>query len=110
FAEPSLVTGKRDSTNVPPQSLYLMNSDFIRARASALAKRVSDEAQTDGGRIQAAYRLCLNRATNEVEERLVTEYLKEPLPEGSDAAKETEKRWQDVCQALLASADFRMVD
>jgi len=110
FAEPSLVTGKRDSTNVPPQSLYLMNSDFVRARAAALAKRISQEAATDEERIEAAYQRCLDRAPDEEERRLVTEYLGAPLPDGADAAKELEKRWQDVCQTLLASADFRMVD
>ena len=47
-------------------------------------------------------------------ERLVSEgarvMMVDVKPEGADAAKEAEKRWQDVCQALLASADFRMVD
>ena len=33
FAEPSLVTGDRQTTNVPVQALYLMNSPFVQARA-----------------------------------------------------------------------------
>jgi hypothetical protein len=109
FAEPSLVTGKRDSTNVPPQALYLMNSDFVRARAAALAKRVREKPTTDE-RIAEVYRRCLNRLPDEEERRLVRDFLDAPVPEGADAAKEAEKRWQDVCQALLASADFRMLD
>jgi hypothetical protein len=40
----------------------------------------------------------------------VEAFLDAPLPEGSDAAKESQKRWRDVSQALLASADFRMID
>ncbi len=110
FAEPSLVTGKRDSTNVPPQSLYLMNSDFIRARAAALAKRISQGGGDEEMRIGIAYQRCFNRTPSEEEKGLVLNFLKAPLPEGSDAAKESEKRWQDVCQALLASADFRISD
>jgi hypothetical protein len=110
FAEPSLVTGKRDSTNVPPQALFLMNSDFIRARAAALAKRVSQEAATDEERIEFAYQRCFNRTPSEGETRLVLDFLKVPLPEGADSAMEMEKRLMDVCQALLASADFRMLD
>jgi hypothetical protein len=110
FAEPSLVTGKRDSTNVPPQSLYLMNSDFVRARAAALAKRVSREAAPEEERIEAAFQRCLNRAPDGEERRLVMEYLGAPLPDGANAAKELEKRWRDFCQTLLASADFRMLD
>lgn len=108
FAEPSLVTGKRDSTNVPPQALYLMNSDFVRARAATLAKRVMEKS-SDEARIDEAYRRCLHRAPDEKESQLVKEFLTAPLPEG-DPSKEAEKRWQDLCQALLASADFRMID
>lgn len=108
FAEPSLVTGKRDSTNVPPQALYLMNSDFVRARAAALAKRVMEVPEE--ARIGEAYRRCLHRAPDEEESRLVKAFLHAPLADGTDPSKEEEKRWQDLCQTLLASADFRMID
>lgn len=110
FAEPSLVTGKRDSTNVPPQSLYLMNSDFIRARAAALAKRLSQEAGSEGERVSIAYQRCFNRAPNEEEKRLVDAFFHEPIPEGADPETEADKRLVDFCQALLASADFRISD
>jgi hypothetical protein len=110
FAEPSLVTGKRDSTNVPPQALYLMNSDFVRARAAALAKRISQEADNDHGRVAAAYQRCFNRAPDEGEKRLLLEFTDAPVPDNTTHAQELEKRWQDLCQALLASADFRMID
>lgn len=108
FAEPSLVTGKRDVTNVPPQALYLMNSDFVRARAVALAKRIMEVPEE--ARIGETYRRCLHRAPDEAESQLVKEFLNAPLPDGTDLAKEVEERWQDLCQALLASADFRMID
>ncbi len=110
FAEPSLVTGKRDSTNVPPQALYLMNSEFVRARSAALAERISQEARTDEERIALAYQRCFNREPDAEEKRLVKEFLDAPVPKGADPAEEAEKRLRDVCQALLASADFRIAD
>lgn len=110
FAEPSLVTGKRDVTNVPPQALYLMNSDFVRARAAALARRVMEESEDDGEWIHAAYQRCLNRAPDDEESHLIREFLDAPVSENTDAAKEKAKRLQDLCQALLASADFRILD
>ncbi|HRQ89643.1 MAG TPA: DUF1553 domain-containing protein, partial [Bacteroidia bacterium] len=110
FAEPSLVVGKRDSTNVPPQALFLMNSDFVRARAAALAKRISQEAESQEARIELAYQRCFNRPPDEEERRLIAEFLETPVPEGADAAKEAEKRLMDFCQTLLASAEFRMMD
>ncbi|MCB1202689.1 MAG: PSD1 domain-containing protein [Verrucomicrobiae bacterium] len=110
FAEPSLVTGRRDVTNVPPQALYLMNSDFVRARAAALAKRISQVASTDHERVEAAYQRCFNRSPDEEEKRLLLEFIDAPIPDPTTHAEELEKRWQDLCQALLASADFRMLD
>lgn len=104
FAEPSLVTGKRDVTNVPPQALYLMNSDFVRARAAALAKRVMEE-DTVEKRIALVYQRCLNRVPDAEETRLVSDFLA-----GTTNATNLKERWQDLCQALLASADFRMID
>ena len=38
FAEPSLVTGDRETTNVPVQALYLMNSPFVQARAEGAGR------------------------------------------------------------------------
>src|SRR5262249_60300778 len=47
FAEPSLVTGQRETTNVPLQALYLMNSPFVGKRAAALADRLGRAATGD---------------------------------------------------------------
>lgn len=110
FAEPSLVMGRRDSTNVPPQALFLMNSEFVRARSLALGRRIAQEAATLSERIEAAYQRCLNRLPDEDERRLVEAFLASPAPEGADPAEEAEKRLADFCQALLASADFRILD
>jgi hypothetical protein len=38
------------------------------------------------------------------------EFTDAPVPDNTTHAQELEKRWQDLCQALLASADFRMID
>jgi hypothetical protein len=40
FAEPSLVTGKRESTSVPVQALFLLNSEFVAEQAGAIASRL----------------------------------------------------------------------
>ncbi|MEZ6104996.1 MAG: DUF1553 domain-containing protein [Pirellulaceae bacterium] len=43
LADPSLVLGTRGTTIVPSQSLYLMNSEFMREQAEAMATRVMCE-------------------------------------------------------------------
>ena len=67
FAEPSLVTGDRETTNVPVQALYLMNSLFVRVRAKGLADRVSREAESDEGRVRLAFELCYGRGPDAAE-------------------------------------------
>lgn len=106
FAEPSLVTGRRDTTNVPSQALYLMNSDFIRARAEGLARRVSVGDADQAARIEWAFQYCFNRPPDEVEKELVTEYFKNAVIPASGI----DERLINFCQSLLASADFRLAD
>ncbi|MBL8848248.1 MAG: DUF1553 domain-containing protein, partial [Planctomycetaceae bacterium] len=110
FAEPSLVTGNRETTNVPTQALYLMNSPFIRARSESLADRLLHEASSDTQRVDQAFRLCLSRTPDDYEQERAVEFLKdsgEPVAEGMDPDRET---LISFCQALLATAEFRNLD
>src|SRR4051812_14464394 len=75
FAEPSLVTGDRETTNVPVQALYLMNSPFVQARAKALADRLAREAGDDGGRTRHAFLLCFGRAPDDNEMEMARSFL-----------------------------------
>lgn len=90
FAEPSLVTGARETTNVPLQALYLMNSEFVRARAAGLAKRAGDDPEL-------AFRLCFSREISEAERALAAEFLEK-------------NQFESFCQALLTAAEFRNLD
>jgi mono/diheme cytochrome c family protein len=53
---------ERPVTTVAPQALLLLNDDFMRDQAAALASRLEREGgNTEAGRIRRAYRLALNR-------------------------------------------------
>ncbi|MGK0189959.1 MAG: hypothetical protein ACI9R3_005778 [Verrucomicrobiales bacterium] len=99
FAESSLVTGNRETTNVPMQALYFMNSAFVEQRADAFAKRVRTE-EDGGSLIEMAFEICLNR-TPDAEELEMAEAFTNSV----DADKL--KRY---CQALLSTAEFRYLD
>ncbi|WP_406701351.1 PSD1 and planctomycete cytochrome C domain-containing protein (plasmid) [Singulisphaera sp. Ch08] len=109
FAEPSLVTGDRETTNVPLQALYLMNSPFIQARAKAVADRLSGEAD-DESRIRRAFLLCYSRVPTADEMTMTSAFLKR----GRDLAGNDEKGRLQVlaacCQGLLSTAEFRNLD
>jgi len=106
FAEPSLVVGRRDTTNVPSQALYLMNSDFVRARAEGLARRLEKESSDPAKRMRRAFEICFNRSPDARETELVRDYL-EATDDPDTTANEMLIR---LCHALLASADFRVAD
>ena len=102
FASASFVSGSRETTNVPTQALYLMNSPFVQERAAALAKRVRDEAGDDQrAAIQYVFRLCFGRKPTVDEEASALEFL--------TVDSKTESLIQ-FCQAILCTAEFRNID
>jgi hypothetical protein len=108
FAEQGLVTGRRDTTTVASQALYLLNDAFVRQQAEALAERILRETSlADAGRIGLAYRLTLGRPAAASEIDRASSYL----ADYQAAARDSPARaaWASFCQALLASAEFRYV-
>ena len=104
FAEPSLVVGNRDETNVPLQALYLMNSEFIIEQSAAFAKRLMHEEKSREDRIQRAFQLCFNRTPDSEEREMISAYFADSAD--GDEATMTAR----FCQALLSSAEFRIAD
>jgi hypothetical protein len=115
FAEPSLVVASRDVTNVPSQALYMMNNDFVRAQANAMAKRILATKLDYPSRLNLAYHLALGRPSTEAERKRADQFLlteaKAMIPlKGGKANEAAELAWSTFCQALFASAEFRYVN
>ncbi|MDG1897105.1 MAG: DUF1553 domain-containing protein [Fuerstiella sp.] len=110
FPEPSNPSGQRTVTNVPTQSLFLMNSEFVQQQAGAIAARVMESSSDNGDRIRFAWLMCLGRepASGEIEE--TTQFLDRLSISISDDSTRNVQVWQTVCQSLLASAEFRFID
>jgi Protein of unknown function (DUF1553) len=112
FAEPSLVTGDRETTNVPVQALYLMNSPFVQARARGLADRLMREADDDATRIRRAFLLCFSHGPSADETNMATSFLVQGKTLAGDGDDETRRQQllAVCCQALLSTAEFRNLD
>ena len=99
-ANPNLVVGKRTTTTLPTQALFLMNSRFVREQAHHTAKRIIDE----GASLPYASELILGRPPTPEEHRTLSAFLNR-FPED-----EQEEAWTQVCQSLFACIDFRYLD
>ena len=123
FAEPSYVTGDRDTTNVPLQALYLLNSDFVMQRADALAARVLDAIDGGSGNggdgpedagaaaaeraIAPAFAMAHGRRPDPEEEQIAAAFMRRLAADDSLTLEQTIAAY---CQSLLASAEFRHLD
>lgn len=115
FAEPSLVTGSRDVTNVPPQSLYLLNSTFVRRQANIFAQRLLKSSSDPEKQIGHAFQLCFNRPPEAEEKEVGLEFFAkaQALPElkkSKSTDEKTRKILSNYCQSLLSTAEFRNLD
>ncbi|MGB0580408.1 MAG: DUF1553 domain-containing protein, partial [Limisphaerales bacterium] len=100
FAEPSLVTGDRETTNVPLQALYLLNSEFVMQEAAALSLRLRHLEPE--ARIRRAYQLCYARQPTKDELKLGLRFVQ--------STEDADTGFRALCQSLLATAEFRNID
>ncbi|HCS51137.1 PSD1 and planctomycete cytochrome C domain-containing protein [Rubinisphaera sp.] len=110
FAEPSLVTGDREQTNVPVQALYLMNSPFVLERARGLATRLMNAADNDQDRLRLAYQLCFSREPDSFEEHYGMKFLAEAGETNDKSQSGASLNLVSFCQSLLSTAEFRNLD
>ena len=113
FASASFVTGSRETTNVPTQALYLMNSSFVQERAISLAKRVRGEAGEDqNSAIQYVFQLCFGRKPAAGEEASALKFLSadSEAARQSSGTSEAADAMTRFCQAILCTAEFRHLD
>ena len=110
FPDPSNPQSVRDTTNVPEQSLYFMNSSFVIEQAEKTASRVVASGKDRSTRIQHAYMLILSRSPTESESQRIGNFLDGALKKKSLGDDDLQTVWKTVCQSLFASAEFRFLN
>jgi hypothetical protein len=102
-ADPNLVTGRRRATIVPAQALYLMNSELVLKQAEGLADSIlSSSAAILDERLTRLFRRCLTRPPTPAE----TAVLREALA----SAPNDRATWSQICQTLLMTGEFRILE
>ena len=111
FADPDQVVGARTTTNVPLQTLFLLNSGFVQTESRRLARALlADQSRTNADRIRELSLQLFSRPAHpeEIEEaweildRLETDF-QNVNPQVANPRLEA---WARYIQALLGSAEF----
>lgn len=117
FADPSVVTGQRESTNVPAQDLHLLADEEVQGYAKAFASRVSHFSGTFADKACAAFELALSRPPNDGERRAVDAFVEQlstklnMVPSPAQSSSEMELRLLSAfSQALFECAEFRYLN
>jgi hypothetical protein len=110
FADPNLVTGTRNSTTVPTQALFLMNSTFMHERCRATARRLLEKAalESDIKRIGELYYAAYSRpaTTNEIQRSVNYLAAFSGSPSVHNDHDYRVEAWSSLCQAVLGSNEF----
>ena len=104
FASPDQSTPKRTRTNVPQQSLFLMNSPLVAEQSDALTARaealMGRRKTNDAAFVDQLFRLVLSRDPLVAERRALFEYIKSADQDGRRRAG----------HLMLMMNEFEMVD
>lgn len=100
---PFTTVGRRSVSNVPAQSLIMMNDPFVQDQAARWAERLQREIPQTDARITAAFRQALGRAPTRAESEQVGAFLQ---AQGAHDAAGTAAAWKDCCHALLNAKEF----
>jgi hypothetical protein len=105
---------RRNVTTTAPQSLMLLNSEFVRKQATHFAERVRTESKAGASPERfaaAAWQLAYLRSPTAEELRLAARFLETQTAELKGKAKDPElAALTNLCQQLLASNEFLYVD
>jgi len=77
FADPNATKARREATNVPSQSLYLMNNEYVTYLSQHMALELSKEHETTIDQVRHAFLAVYGRAATREEARLSIRFFKQ---------------------------------
>ncbi|HTI50987.1 MAG TPA: DUF1553 domain-containing protein, partial [Planctomycetaceae bacterium] len=111
FADPSTLSGRRDSTTVAPQALFMLNSAFILQQTKTLATTLlADQTLDDAGRVRWLYESALSRPPTAEETirglAFIDRYRQALAGQQLPPDENRLRAWQTLCRTILASNEF----
>lgn len=104
FDQPKAVApaGRREATNVPTQSLTLLNDPFVVEQAGHLAARALARAGDTNARLRWLYATALSRPATDAEVMRAAAFLAQQTA----ATGDEQKAWQDLAHAVSNLKEF----
>ena len=108
---PASTAGRRTISNVPAQSLALMNDPFVQQQARLCAWRVLDVGESPDDRIRYLYRAMFSRQPVDAEVESAFAFLRqqEQAHAQDDALEPEVNAWADLAHVLFMSKEFVFV-
>lgn len=103
---PFSTLGRRDATNVPAQSLALLNDPFVIELAGLWAQSLTRSNLSPSARLQYAFERALARTPTPAEQQSLEQYLHDLLPYHADQPDPEFLAWRDVAQSLFNLKEF----
>ena len=111
---PFTTVGKRTVSNVPAQSLILLNDPFVIGQAQLLAKKVCARIElSPSQRLLEIYLAAFSRPPTETELAAALAFVKEQGEAyGASLAERPreEKVWADLCHVILNVKEFVFIN
>ncbi|MBX7165886.1 MAG: PSD1 and planctomycete cytochrome C domain-containing protein [Pirellulales bacterium] len=102
---------KRAQSTVAPQSLLMMNSDFVVQSALTMAERVAAEVGADpAAQVRRAWLLAFAQQPSSAQQAAGTSFLQEQAKLLADQPQPGRVALAHFCQALVSSNGFLYVD
>jgi hypothetical protein len=107
FAQPAQFVGQRQTTSVPTQALFLLNSPLLKQQSQKLAAAIlAAPANDDRERLAKLWRRALNRPMTDAESNDAVAFLASNELEAGANDKSPFNAWSRLCHALLISNEF----
>lgn len=110
YPDPTVPTGRRDSTVVAPQALLLMNSPLTQQAAAHLAPRIRAAGSDLSSRLRFAHLLIHGRPPQAADEDQARAFLEQAERALLETVPETDYReqqvWELFCHTLLLGNEF----
>ncbi len=113
FAEPSVLNGKRDSTTLATQALFMLNSSLVADQSREITRQLLAQTNLDDvARVRQAFLTCYQREPLPSETSRSLDFLNRleaAQPEAAPADRRS-AAWRGLCRTLLAANEFLFVE